>query len=629
MKQGGEAVVLVSAKIDSGWHIYAATPMQEGPEETRIDFARDAPLQKIGTVRQPKPNVAFDQAFGINTEYFEREVTFRIPVRIGTNVPAGPVKTVARVRYMGCNDRLCIPPRNVEVPLAFEVIPGDSAKTAEGMPAHETTGKGEMDTGAPLTGGYGDAREVEAARSQGLWAYLGLAMTMGALSLLTPCVFPMIPITISFFTKREQATRGRGVRDALIYSFGIVSTFTVLGVLLAVLFGASGINKFAANPWINLLIAGIFIAFALNLFGLFEIVVPSGLLTRMTEASGKGGGIVSLLLMGLTFTMTSFTCTVPFIGTVMVAAASGEIWWSVAGMLAYSVVFACPFFLLALFPSWLKTLPKSGGWLNSVKVVMGMLELAAAMKFISNVDLVWALGILSRDMFLSFWVGIGFMTSLYLIGLFQLPHDTKPERIGVFRMLFAVFFLGISVYLYTGLGARPLGEIDAFLPPIEYNMTIRAVRGGSPVLPTPANPAMKSSGASGIGEADRWGTDYDESLRIAHRENKLVFIDFTGLSCTNCRWMESNVFTLPEVRELLSRFVIVRLYTDMSGEESLRNRKMQEERFGTVALPLYAVMRSDDTIVDTFPGMTRKPEEFVAFLKRALDKGMSARKTDG
>jgi thiol:disulfide interchange protein DsbD len=396
------------------------------------------------------------------------------------------------------------------------------------------------------------------------------------------------------------------VRDAVIYSFGIIFTFTVLGILLAVIFGASGINQFAANPWMNLLIAVIFLVFALNLFGLFEIVVPSGMLTKLTNASGSGQGIVSLLLMGLTFTLTSFTCTVPFIGTVMVAASSGEIWWSVVGMLAYSTVFAFPFFLLALFPSWLKSMPKSGGWLNSVKVVMGFLEMAAAMKFISNVDLIWSLGILSRDLFLSFWVGIGGVVTMYLLGIFQLPHDTKPERIGVFRMLFGIFFLGISVYLYTGLGGKPLGEIDAFMPPMDYNATIQAAGG---------------SQSSNSGEAsEQWFTNYAQALAKAKAESKPVFIDFTGFACTNCRWMEANVFTLPAVKALLKDFVMVRLYTDGQGPEYDENRKLQEGRFGTVALPLYVIMSNADATVGSFPGLTRKPEEFVDFLKSGLDK---------
>jgi thiol:disulfide interchange protein DsbD len=435
-------------------------------------------------------------------------------------------------------------------------------------------------------------------------------MSVGALALLTPCVFPMIPITVSFFTKREAATRFQSVRDALIYSFGIIFTFTGLGILLALIFGASGINQFAANPWMNILIAVVFIVFALNLFGLFEIVVPSGILTKLTIASGSGQGIASLLLMGLTFTLTSFTCTVPFVGTVMVAAAKGEIWWSIVGMLAFSSVFALPFFLLALFPSWLKSMPKSGGWLNSVKVVMGFLEFAAAMKFLSNVDLIWGLGILSRDLFLSFWVGIGILITTYLLGKFLLPHDSKLEKVGVFRMMWSMFFLGISIYIFTGLNDKPLGELDAFLPPMNYSETISAASLGD---------AGTMGGTKNVDNVT-WYSDYAEALKVAKAESKPIFIDFTGFACTNCRWMESNIFPRRDVQEMFKEFVLVRLYTDGSGKVYDRNRVFQESRFGTVALPLYVTMSSDDEQLTTFPGLTRKPEEFLRFLRDGLSK---------
>jgi len=629
---GAGFTVKLRASINAGWHVYSTAPMEEGPEPTEIAFPAEAPLRRSGAIRQPKPIIKFDENFGVNTEYYEKEAVFSIPARVKDNTPAGEIKTAVEVTFMACNDRMCLPSKTVKVPLTINVAgkPSEDAAAADsGTPDSATAAPSEA--GAPEQGaadterasGYGDSKDVDDAKREGLWAYIGLAMSMGALSLLTPCVFPMIPITVSFFTKRNQATKARSVRDALIYSLGIIFTFTVLGILLAVVFGASGINRFAANPWINMLIALIFIVFALNLFGLFEIVVPSGLLTKLTSASGSGQGIVSLLLMGLTFTLTSFTCTVPFIGTVMVAAASGEIWWSILGMLAFSAVFAFPFFLLAVFPSWLKAVPGSGGWLNSVKVVMGFLELAAAMKFISNGELVGGLGVLSRDLFLSFWVGIGGIIVLYLLGIFQLPHDTKPERIGVFRMIFGVFFFGITVFLFTGLNAKPLGELDAFLPPIEYQATIEAARGDvSPGTAPAASPKLPAAASHKPGE-ERWLADYEQALAVARAEKKPVFIDFTGLSCTNCRWMESNVFTRSDVAALLERYVLVRLFTDMKGEASEKNRRLQEGRFGTVALPLYVIMSPEDEVIDTFPGMTRKPFEFVAFLERGLKKSRS------
>lgn len=625
-KQGEKVTVTVSADINGEWHIYSMTPMDEGPVATSITYPAGGPLRMAGKPKQPKPIVKFDEAFGIDTEFYEKKVDFTLPTAIAADAKLGRQKVVLQVEYMACNDRMCLPPKTVDVPLTIEILPGDAATLGEAAkedsaaaaaaPAEQTLTQApaEKKGDSPAEEeslGYGDERDIERARKEGIWAYIGLAMSVGALALLTPCVFPMIPITVSFFTKREAATRGRSIRDAFIYSMGIIFTFTGLGIVLALTLGASGINQFAASPWINLLITAVFVLFALNLFGMFEIVIPSSILTKLTVASGEGQGIGSLLLMGLTFTLTSFTCTVPFVGTVMVAAAQGEIWWSVLGMLAFSSVFALPFFLLALFPSWLKSMPKSGGWLNSVKVVMGFLELAAAMKFISNVDLIWGLGWLSRDVFLSFWVGIGLMTTLYLIGKFQLPHDTKVERLGVFRMLSGVFFLGVSVYLYTGIGGKPLGELDAFLPPVNYSNVIEAAGGSASAAPVPG-------GVNPAAHEEIWLSNFDEALVVAKKEGKPIFVDFTGFACTNCRWMEANVFPRPDVQARLKDYVLVRLYTDGQGEVYLRNRALQEQRFGTVALPLYVTISPEDEVLATFPGLTRKPQEFVDFLDKAL-----------
>ncbi|MBR9974898.1 MAG: thioredoxin family protein [Bacteroidetes bacterium] len=634
VKAGGTVEVKVTADVIDGWYIYSTTPQEEGPVPTDIVFAENAPLQRTGKIRQPKPIVKYDENFGVDTEYYDKDVTFTVTAKVKANAKPGKQKVLVEVTFMACNDRMCLPPKTVELPFDITIEAGDASQGAEeatgevdaaATAVEEGTGTEDTQVSEEAASagtenaeeeeslGYGDERDVERARKEGFWAYIGLAMSVGALALLTPCVFPMIPITVSFFTKREAATRFQSVRDALIYSFGIIFTFTGLGILLALIFGASGINQFAANPWMNILIALVFIVFALNLFGLFEIVVPSGILTKLTVASGSGRGITSLLLMGLTFTLTSFTCTVPFVGTVMVAAAKGEIWWSIVGMLAFSTVFALPFFLLALFPSWLKSMPKSGGWLNSVKVVMGFLEIAAAMKFISNVDLIWGIGVLSRDLFLSFWVGIGILISVYLLGKFLLPHDSPLEKVGVMRMLWATFFLGITVYLFTGLNDKPLGELDAFLPPMNYSVTIEAASMGD-IGPAP--------GGQQHGEEERWFSDYDDALAVAKAENKPVFLDFTGFACTNCRWMEANIFPRPDVKALFKDYVLVRLYTDGRGTVYDRNREFQESRFGTVALPLYVTLTNDDEKIAAFPGMTRKPEEFIRFLKDGLNKAL-------
>jgi thiol:disulfide interchange protein DsbD len=441
-------------------------------------------------------------------------------------------------------------------------------------------------------------------------------MMMGGLALLTPCVFPMIPITVSYFTKREAVSRQKALTDAALYSLGIVLTFTVLGFALTFLFGLGGINRLAASPIVNLGIAAIFLVFALSLLGALEIRLPSSWTTRLDKQASATGGVIGILLMALTFSLVSFTCTVPFVGTLMVAAVQGDFLWSLMGITAFAAVFATPFFLLALFPSWLQALPRSGGWMDSVKITMGFLELAAALKFLSNVDLVYQWELITRPVFITIWLSIALVTCFYLLGWFRFVHERPNQPLGVVRTLSVIFFGAVAFHLLRGLFGFPLGELDAFLPPRDYgNPSSLAVMGGK-------------------GESDEpeWLTDYQVALQTAQLENRPVFIDFTGYTCTNCRWMESNVFPLPEVRTRLAQFVLVRLYTDGPELEHEENLRFEEERFGTIALPYYAVMSPQNEIVTTFPGLTREVGEFVAFLDKGLmriEEGQPTKMSDG
>jgi thiol:disulfide interchange protein DsbD len=412
----------------------------------------------------------------------------------------------------------------------------------------------------------------------------------------------MIPITVSYFTNHSAGSRAKSVRLALVYSIGIILTFTALGMLLAIFVGAAGINLFAANPWVNLLITGIFLFFAFNLFGSYEINIPTSVLTKLDNMTrsheGEGSGFVGALLMGLTFTLTSFTCTSPFVGTILVSASQGSWQMPLVGMLAFSTVFALPFFVLALVPQWVSQLPRAGGWMNSIKVSMGFLEVAAAMKFLSNVDLVWHWGIFTRPVVLAIWIAIGIILAIYLLGKFQLSLDSKPERIGAFRLISAIISLAISFYLLTGLFGAKLGELESFLPP--------------------ETETSRSSFNNSKSNEPTWiNNDFEGSLKRAKAENKMVFVDFTGYTCTNCRWMEANMFPKREVETELNKFVLARLYTDGNGEIYERQQQFQEQTFQTVALPFYAVFDADGKPLATFPGLTRNAQEFVDFLRKA------------
>ena len=611
VKPNEEFHVSIKAEIKKGWHLYSATTPPEGAQPTTFKIKESDKFKISSPINQTKPIVKFEELFGANTEYFENEANFDFNVKALDKIKSGENSFTIIVEYMMCNDKVCLPPVEEEIKLSINVIESNKvnsisnlkeeksldSKALSSSTENKSVKKADYETRSFIP--MNVSNDVEEAKSKGIFSFIGFSMMMGLLALLTPCVFPMVPITVSFFTKRDQKTKKQGIRDALIYSFGIIFTFVVLGFILALLLGASGINQFAANPWVNLIIAAIFILFALNLFGLFEISLPSSLLTKLNQSSNEKSGIVGILLMGLTFSLTSFTCTVPFISTIMVAATKGDFLWPIIGMIAYSTVFALPFFLLALFPMFLKSLPRSGGWLNAVKVTMGFLEIAAAMKFISNADLVWKWGILTFDFFLSGWVAISILIVIYLLGKIQLSHDTPIEKIGVLRLIFSMLFLTVSIYLATGLFGNPLGELDAFLPPREYPGKIQT-----------------ASTVSSLSNSELfWYDDYNEALKKAQTENKKIFIDFTGYTCTNCRWMEANIFTNSKVKELFKEYILVKLYTDGSGEQYKQNRKMQEERFGTIALPFYVIMNSKDEVVNSFPGLTRDLNEFIFFLE--------------
>jgi len=594
VRQGQKAVVKLSATIDDGWHLYSLDQPEGGPFPTTIKTTDGTPFKIDGKASSDRPTVKPDPNFIIDgkpleTRFFTRSAAFTVPLSAVED--ASKLQISLDVRYQACNDTSCLPPKTVRVTLAGSEIVRKS--TASTQPVSVAADNPQVQ---PNTiGGNNVPTDI--------WPFIWLAITLGALSLLTPCVFPMIPITVSYFTNHAAGSRARSVRLALVYSVGMIATFTILGMLLAIFVGAAGINLFAANPWINLVITAIFLFFAFNLFGAYEINVPSGILTRLDSMTrskeSEGGGIVGALLMGLTFTLTSFTCTSPFVGTILVSASQGSWRMPLIGMLAFSSVFALPFFILALVPQLVSQMPRAGGWMNSVKVAMGFLEVAAAMKFISNVDLVWKWGIFTRNVVLAIWISIGVILAVYLLGKFQLAHDSKPERIGALRMVAAILSLAVSFYLLTGLFGAKLGELESFLPP-DLSGTTAIFGKGNSTEPT-------------------WiANDYQAALAKAKAENKKVFIDFTGYTCTNCRWMEANVFPKPEVSAEMNKFVLARLYTDGEGEVYERQQQMEQTTFGTVALPFYAIVDSDGKTLATFPGLTRNTTDFVEFLKKGI-----------
>ena len=433
--------------------------------------------------------------------------------------------------------------------------------------------------------------------------FLWLAASTGLLSLLTPCVFPMVPVTIAYFAKPE-GDRSLGLRRPLLFGLGIVATFTLLGLALAAMFGAAGLNRFASDPWVNLTLAALFLVFAANLFGWVSSPTPWRLANAAERASRDAapGSSLGALIMGATFTLTSVTCTAPFVGTLLVLASRGSWATPVIGMLVYSTAFALPFVLLALAPRSVSRLPRAGEWMQTLRILIGLLEVGAAIKLVSNADMVLGWGIFTRDVVLLAWAALAVAGAVYLAR--NVPRRIRGQEWDIGGLASVALALVLAAWLASGVRGKPLPQIEAFLPPAT------------------AAPAIGSLG----GEPSAWMlNDYPGAVAVARSTGKPVLVDFTGYTCTNCRWMEANIFSRPDVGAELGQFVLSRLYTDGDGELYERQQQFQEKTFGTVALPLYAVMTPDGGVRATFSGLTRNPAEFIAFLKRARDPKVASR----
>jgi thiol:disulfide interchange protein DsbD len=606
---GEKFSVKLSATISSGWHMYSITQPSGGPTTTVITVPTAQPFRLDGQITGPPSHVAYDANFEMNTETYEDSAVFAVPVAVASGASAGNQKLTVDVRFQVCNDTTCMPAttEHLTVPVRIEATKINAAVGDTKSPAQTVSPVGAAPSAVLPTiavskqTAKGTTAVVSKSPRQSLASFLWLAVVMGGLSLLTPCVFPMIPMTVSYFVNQSGTSRRSTINTGLLYGLGIILTFTALGLLLAITFGAGGVNKLAASPWVNLLISGCFLGFAFSLFGAYFIQLPPALLNKLDSLTRRKEGtrVIGALLMGFTFTLTSFTCTAPFVGTLLVMTAEGNWRWPLAGMLVFSTVFAIPFFFLALTPQFLSQLPKSGGWMISVKVVMGFLEIAAAMKFLSNADLVWNWGIFTRQVVLATWVAIGILTILYVLGYLRLSHEKSVENIGGGRLVVAIVVLALTIWLIPGLFGRQLGGLESFLPP---------------------DPVTNSSGlgeepaSNSVIEVNWVVNDYKGALAEARQKDMPIFIDFTGYTCTNCRWMEANMFSKPEISRELTRYICVRLYTDGDGEIFQHHQNLQQEKFGTVALPFYATLRPDGSVSGTFPGLTKSASEFLAFL---------------
>jgi thiol:disulfide interchange protein DsbD len=593
---GETARLTIQAKIAQGWHLYSLIPTPPpGPSPTTITV--NGPGITASSATEDTPITQLDPNFGKQVQFHLGAATFTVPIKI-TMARLGTTPLKVSINYQTCNSTECLPPRTKTLSVPLDV--DDGPARAQFLDAATSP------PSSPIIGGRG---AVGAARGQGtsaggLLPFLAAAFLAGLLALLTPCVFPLIPVTFGFFTKQTDGDKRKLIGLASAYAVGIILSFAGLGFVMAITLGAAGANRVAANPWVNLFFGVLFVVFAFSFFEAFNLRLP-GFLSRFTTPTKRSGGLVSVLLMGLAFVFAAFTCTAPFIGTVLVAAASASsagAWLRpLAGMLAFALALALPFFLLALFPGLLSRLPRSGAWLSRFKAVLGFIELAYSLLYFSKADLVWQAGILTRPAIFALWALISLGGMLYLLGLLRVSaYPEESSRLTIGRVIGAVAFALVGIYCLYGVTGRPIsGALAAYLPTTDYG--------------------PKTSNTTTLAQSDglTWLDNYQTALAQAKAQNKPILIDFTGYTCTNCRYNELSVFPQPAVKSQLSQYILVRLYTD-GGPNALQNQAFEQKRFGTVALPLYALIGSDDQTITQTAGTITQPARFAQLLAQGI-----------
>jgi thiol:disulfide interchange protein DsbD len=589
---GGDALAAkLSATIPDGWYLYALDQPSGGPVPLTATLL-NAGARLRGAIVAPEADRKADRNFNMISLVYSEAVVLRL---IAEGIPDRDSLRVA-VRFQACTDRYCLPARTDTLAAARAVAASGSADgpaISEGTPVPRDV---------PVPGALGTAEAASepvvaavspprGAANADLAAFIWMAVTTGLLALLTPCVLPMVPITVGFFTARRDQRRASAMRDAGLFALGIVVSFVALGFGVALLFGATGVVSLAANPWLNLFVAVLFLGFAAQLAGWWTVSLPSTLLGRLTAATAGKHGAPALLAMGATFSLTSFTCTAPFVGTLLVIAARGSWVWPLLGLAAYATVFALPFFALALFPSALGRLPRSGPWLHTLKGVLAFLELAAVVKFVSNAAMVWGWPVATRTHVLIAWAAILVALILWLSRDTVRAWRSESRVLGATRVLVIGGSLWILVVCVRGISGAPVGELESFLPPRDAS--------------------------AATGELAWRVNDLEASRAAARQAGRPILVDFTGYTCTNCRWMEANMFPRPAVQTALARYERARLYTDGDGAMYAAQQRMQERITGSVALPYYVILDETGSIQRSFLGMTRDEDEFLAFLQVA------------
>ncbi|WP_372746402.1 cytochrome c biogenesis protein CcdA [Lutibacter sp.] len=623
--------LIITASIEKNWHLYSQNVPQDGPIPTSFSFEKTANFELTGTTSEEVGKTVHDPVFDMKIKYFENKATFKQRIKL---LSKDAFKINGTVEFMVCDDASCLPPTDVDLNFAIPVSNGINF-TANPVEENDTIAE-VAETVEQVK--VAETKPIKKSSDKSLLTIFIIAFFSGFAALLTPCVFPMIPMTVSFFTKQSKS-RAMGIRNAIIYGISIVIIYVVLGLLVSFIFGADALNALSTNVWFNIIFFLLLVIFAISFLGAFEIVLPSSWGTKV-DAQADRGGIIGIFFMALALAIVSFSCTGPIVGTLLVeAAAGGNQIGPIVGMLGFSLALAIPFALFAAFPGWLNSLPKSGGWLNTVKVVLGFLELALAFKFLSNADLVLQLHWLEREVFLAIWIAIFGVLALYLFGKIQLPHDSPSSHISVGRLGLGLLSLTFTIYMIPGLWGAPLNLISAFPPAQHYAESPYGVGFTKTGSASAENISELPEGAHIMPPHNIMAfNDYDLGVAYAKKVNKPIMLDFTGHACVNCRKMEQNVWVKDEILPILkNEVVLISLYVDdkrplPAGEEiesKLRPGKklkyigqkwseFQTIKYGANAQPFYVLLNTNEEKLNEPVAYTPDVTEYQNWLKTGI-----------
>jgi thiol:disulfide interchange protein len=635
-RESSQEIVFTST-IDEGWHLYDMNLPEGGPVSTTFIFEKVEGAALTGKIEARSKAISKkDEIFGLQLRWFEKQAVFVQKVKI-TNLQNYEIS--GHVNFMGCNDQSCLPPADEDFSFkksgrtAATVTNNPVTKNTVSQTAHiadskvDTIVTSEIKSKPAIVAGLttnqlwtpviDELKQFghEDSNTDKTWWILFITGFLGGLlALLTPCVWPIIPMTVSFFLKRNKKT-SKAIKDAIFYGLSIIIIYLLLGLGITLLFGASALNSLSTNAVFNLLFFALLVLFAISFFGAFEMVLPSSWTNKMDKKADTTSGLVSIFFMAFTLVLVSFSCTGPIIGTLLVQAASmNSIAGPATGMFGFALALSIPFALFAIFPNWLQNLPKSGGWLNTVKVVLGFLELAFALKFFSVADLAYGWGLLDRETFLALWIVIFALLGFYMLGKIKLPHDSELKHVSVFRLFSALISFAFAIYMIPGLWGAPLKAVSAFAPPAstqDFNLYKNEVHAAF--------------------------TDYEKGMAEASKIGKPVMIDFSGYGCVNCRKMENSVWQDPRVKNILeNEYVLITLMVDDKTSlpepiiitENDKTRKLrtvgdkwsylQRYKFGANAQPFYVLLDSSGKILGPSYSYNEDVDKYIAFLKSGL-----------